>query len=96
MRSLASLISLACACAAIVSATPTPTQVEKRATTCTFTDAAAVTESKTSCSSIVLQNIAVPGGETLDLTDLNDGTHVCDRGQQILKRMLPKTRQYSP
>lgn len=78
MHSLASLISLACAGAAIVSASPTPTQLEKRATACTFTNAAAATASKTSCSSITLQNIAVPAGKTLDLTGLNDGTQVCD------------------
>ena len=51
-----------------------PTVVGKRATTCTFTDASAVSASKTACSTIVLGSIAVPAGETLDLTELEDGT----------------------
>ena len=43
---------------------------------CTFTDADAASASKTSCSTIVLSDITVPAGETLDLTDLNDDTAV--------------------
>lgn len=74
--SLASLLCLASAGAAIVSASPTPTRLSERASSCTFTDAAAATESKTSCSSITLKDIEVPAGKTLDLTDLNDGTKV--------------------
>lgn len=50
--------------------------VQDRAS-CTFTDAASVAKSKTSCSTITLSNIAVPAGTTLDLTKLNSGTKVC-------------------
>lgn len=39
-------------------------------------DAASASKSKTSCSTIVLSNVAVPSGTTLDLTKLNDGTTV--------------------
>lgn len=65
----------------LVSAAPAPAptlaaKLENRATTCTFTDAAAASKSKTSCSTIVLSNIAVPSGTTLDMTKLNSGTHV--------------------
>ncbi|KAL1861932.1 hypothetical protein Plec18170_000756 [Paecilomyces lecythidis] len=79
--SLASLLCLASAGAAIVSASPTPTRLSERASSCTFTDAAAATESKTSCSSITLKDIEVPAGKTLDLTDLNDGTKVIFSGE---------------
>lgn len=51
------------------------------ATTCTFSAAAAVLKSKTSCATIVLDNIAVPSGTTLDLTGLNTGTHVIFEGE---------------
>lgn len=57
--------------------------VEKRATTCTFSGsngASLASKSKTSCSTIVLSAVAVPSGTTLDLTDLNDGTHVIFEG----------------
>lgn len=53
--------------------------LEARASkTCTFTDAASVASSKTSCSTIILDNIAVPAGTTLDLTKLNSGTKVSE------------------
>jgi len=67
-----------------VSATPVPTTAPdpknaavlgKRAS-CTFTAASAASASKASCATIVLDNIAVPSGVTLDLTDLTSGTHV--------------------
>ncbi|KAI1343760.1 endopolygalacturonase [Xylariaceae sp. FL0016] len=54
--------------------------VSSRASACTFTSAAAASESKSSCSDIVLSGITVPAGETLDLTDLNDGTTVTFEG----------------
>lgn len=47
---------------------------------CTFTVAATAASSKASCSNIVLKDITVPAGETLDLTDLNDGTTVTFEG----------------
>ncbi len=68
---------------AVPAAAPVPTAapnvedaVAKRATTCTFTNASAASKSKKSCSTIVLSNIAVPSGTTLDMTGLNSGTHV--------------------
>lgn len=71
-----------------VSAVPMPTAapdlnngvaLHKRAS-CTFTAASAASKSKTSCATIVLDNIAVPSGTTLDLTGLNSGTHVIFEG----------------
>ncbi|KAF4998961.1 hypothetical protein FGRMN_2760 [Fusarium graminum] len=54
--------------------------IEPRAS-CTFTDAATAIKNKGSCSTITLNNIAVPAGTTLDLTKLNDGTHVIFQGK---------------
>lgn len=72
---LAGFLSLAQAAPA-----PAPADLvvlEDRASkSCTFTDAASVAKSKTSCSTIILNNIAVPAGTTLDLTNLNSGTQV--------------------
>ncbi|KAJ9211812.1 CAZyme family GH28 [Paecilomyces variotii] len=79
--SLASWLCLATAGAAVVSASPAPTRVDRRASSCTFTDAAAATESKASCSTITLKDIEVPAGKTLDLTDLNEGTKVIFSGE---------------
>lgn len=68
----------------LASCMPTPTAapdirnaaaLQKRAS-CTFTDAAAASKSKISCATIVLNNIPVPSGVTLDLTGLTTGTHV--------------------
>lgn len=59
--------------AAAPAAAPQVTQaakLDKRATSCTFTNAASASKSKTSCSTIVLSDIAVPSGTTLDMTDL--------------------------
>lgn len=53
--------------------------LDKRATTCTFSGssgASLASKSKSSCATIVLSSVAVPSGTTLDLTKLNDGTHV--------------------
>lgn len=47
---------------------------------CTFTDSDTASASKASCTSIVLKDITVPAGETLDLTDLADGTTVTFEG----------------
>lgn len=64
--------------AVVCGAVPAPVPVlEDRATSCTFTDAASATASKTTCATIVLSNIAVPAGKTLDLTGLKSGTDVC-------------------
>lgn len=43
---------------------------------CIFTDSVSAIKGKSSCSSIVLKDIAVPAGTTLDMTKLKDGTHV--------------------
>lgn len=80
-----SILALAASVAAAPAPKPTPgpdaKDLEKRATTCTFTAASQVTASKTACSTIVLDAIAVPAGETLDLTDLTEGTHVIFEGE---------------
>ncbi len=81
----ASASIVAAAPAAAPAATPAPTaapDLEKRAS-CTFsgsTGAAAVSKSKASCATIVLSNVAVPSGTTLDLTKLTTGTHVIFEG----------------
>lgn len=65
--------------ASVVSAAAVPTSGHpefKRAATCTFTNAASATASKTSCPTLILDNVAVPAGKTLDLTGLKSGTHV--------------------
>lgn len=56
-----------------VPAAPVPALVE-RATSCTFSAASAAIASKTACATIVLDNVVVPAGQTLDLTGLNTGT----------------------
>lgn len=71
---------------ALVAAAPAPAptaaprledaKINKRGDSCTFTDAAAASESKASCATIILSDITVPAGETLDMTDLADNTYV--------------------
>ena len=64
--------------------TPAPVaDIEKRAGSCTFSGsngAALASQSQQSCATIVLSNVAVPSGTTLDLSDLNDGTKVIFEG----------------
>ncbi|KAJ6108285.1 hypothetical protein N7523_009608 [Penicillium sp. IBT 18751x] len=73
--------------AAAVHAAPAATrasEIEQRSSTCTFTGAngaASAIKSKTSCSTIVLNNVAVPAGTTLDLTGLKKGTTVIFEGE---------------
>ncbi|KAJ5665960.1 uncharacterized protein N7477_008408 [Penicillium maclennaniae] len=73
--------------AAAVHAAPAATrasEIEQRSSTCTFTGAngaASAIKSKTSCSTIVLSNVAVPAGTTLDLTGLKKGTTVIFEGE---------------
>jgi hypothetical protein len=60
-----------------------PPNLAERASSCTFSGsdgASSASKSKTSCSTIVLSDVAVPSGTTLDLTDLNDGTSVIFEG----------------
>ncbi|KAH3556720.1 hypothetical protein KXV84_003589 [Aspergillus fumigatus] len=64
-------------------AAPAPSRVSdltKRSSTCTFTAASQATESASGCSEIVLDNIEVPAGETLDLSDVDDGTTIVFEG----------------
>ncbi|KAF2635781.1 glycoside hydrolase [Massarina eburnea CBS 473.64] len=86
----ARLSALLLGAGALVAAAPAPAptaapKLEDRSTktssgSCTFTDASAASKSKTSCSTIVLSDIAVPSGTTLDMTKLNDGTTVIFEG----------------
>jgi polygalacturonase len=57
-----------------------PASLQKRAS-CTFSDASVASASKKDCATIVLDNIAVPSGTTLDLTDLTSGTSVIFEGE---------------
>ena len=60
-------------------AIPTPTSDGYNNGSCTFTGstgAASAVASKSSCSTITLNNVAVPAGMTLDLSNLNQGTTV--------------------
>lgn len=52
-----------------------PAGLESRAS-CTFSDAAAAAKGKSSCANIVIKDMTVPAGTTLDLTKLKDGTTV--------------------
>ncbi|KAI3324071.1 glycoside hydrolase family 28 protein [Xylariaceae sp. AK1471] len=56
--------------------------LQKRAS-CTFSGSAgasSASKSQASCATIVLSNVAVPSGTTLDLSKLADGTHVIFEG----------------
>lgn len=64
---------------ALAAANALPSTLASRAS-CTFSDAASAIKGKTSCSTITLSGITVPPGTTLDLTGLNDGTHVIFTG----------------
>lgn len=66
---------------------PSPKEVaraiEERAATCKFTGTkgySSASKSKTSCSTIILDGLTVPAGETLDMTGLSDGTTVIFEG----------------
>lgn len=77
------LLGLA-ALGSIVSAVPAPSKPSdftKRASSCTFTDASKASESASSCSSIVLKDIEVPAGETLDLSKAKDGSKITFEGK---------------
>jgi galacturan 1,4-alpha-galacturonidase len=80
MPSFLSHLLLATAAASLAAAAPAPSRVsdftKRSSSTCTFTEAASASASKSDCSTIVLSDIEVPAGETLDLSDLSDGTKV--------------------
>ena len=67
------LASILLGAGALVSAAPVP---QYGSGSCTFKDAAAAIKSKSSCNNIVIQDMTVPAGTTLDLTDLKSGTTV--------------------
>ncbi|KAI8712030.1 hypothetical protein NCS52_01468200 [Fusarium sp. LHS14.1] len=55
----------------------------KRADSCTFSGssgAAAAMKAQSSCTTLTLNNVAVPAGTTLDLSKLKDGAHVIFKG----------------
>ncbi|OHF04011.1 endopolygalacturonase [Colletotrichum orchidophilum] len=56
-----------------------PAELDTRAS-CTFTDAKTAMSKKTSCTDIVLNNLKVPAGQTLDLTGLKAGTKITFQG----------------
>jgi polygalacturonase len=67
-------------CAVSAVAAAPAAELDSRASSCTFTDAAAAAKGKSSCSTIILKDITVPAGQTLNLEGLNDGTHVTFAG----------------
>lgn len=85
------LVALIASLAASVLAAPAPevtpapnaAAAAKRATSCTFSGsagAASASQSAKSCATMVLSNVAVPSGTTLDLSGLADGTTVIFQG----------------
>lgn len=83
---LASLLGSAASVLALPAPAPAPTaaaKLQNRAASCTFSGssgAASASASKSSCATIVLSDVAVPSGTTLDLTDLEDDTTVIFEG----------------
>ncbi|KAH8639558.1 the polygalacturonase [Alternaria alternata] len=71
------LTSLLLSAGALVSAAPS--SLDTRAS-CTFSDAAAAIKGKASCTAIVIKDMTVPAGTTLDLTKLKSGTTVTFQG----------------
>lgn len=72
------LLGLA-ALGSLAAAAPAPSRTSElveRGSSCTFTSATQASASAKSCSNIVLKNIAVPAGETLDLSKAKDGATV--------------------
>ncbi|KAH6712808.1 putative endo-polygalacturonase [Leptodontidium sp. MPI-SDFR-AT-0119] len=86
-------VGLVLSVASLISATPMPkakgkttttasaTAIATKTTGCTFTSASAAKAGKTSCTTIVLDGIAVEAGVTLDLTGLTSGTSVIFQGE---------------
>ncbi|KAI1163353.1 glycoside hydrolase family 28 protein [Nemania serpens] len=65
--------------------TPAPSldNVLRKRASCTFSGsqgASSASKSQASCATIVLSNVAVPSGTTLDLSKLTDGTHIVFEG----------------
>ncbi|KAF1359304.1 glycoside hydrolase [Lizonia empirigonia] len=84
------IVALAASLAGSAAAAPAPAitpapeiAVVKRATSCTFSGsdgAASASKSQAACATIVLNNVAVPSGTTLDLSKLADDTTVIFEG----------------
>src|SRR5687768_4393844 len=55
---------------------PTGTGIKARAVSCKFTTLDEVLKGKKNCDKLTLDNISVPAGKTLDLTDLKKGCNV--------------------
>ncbi|RDW69756.1 putative endopolygalacturonase E [Coleophoma cylindrospora] len=87
MVQLATALLFSAAAVVLAAPAPAPTaapDLAKRTTTCTFSGsngASSASKSKTSCSTIIISAVAVPSGVTLDLTGLNEGTHVIFEGE---------------
>lgn len=83
---IASILGSAASVVAFPAPAPAPTaaaRLENRATSCTFSGssgAASASASKKDCATIVLSDVAVPSGVTLDLTGLADDTTVIFEG----------------
>lgn len=76
---LAALAGSAIASPAGPVVTQAPSLDKRAGATCTFSGsagAASASAQQKNCATIVLSNVAVPSGTTLDLSDLNDNTHV--------------------
>lgn len=54
--------------------------LEPRATSCTVTAYANVAAAKKACTALIIDSVAVPAGDTLDLTGLLDGTTLTFKG----------------
>ncbi|KAK7744505.1 hypothetical protein SLS53_003389 [Cytospora paraplurivora] len=70
--------------APLVTPAPRADQAVKRGTSCTFTGsagAASASKSQADCATIVLSDVAVPSGTTLDLSDLTEGTKIIFEGE---------------
>lgn len=70
--------------APMITPAPRADMAVKRGSSCTFSGsagAASASKSQADCATIVLSDVAVPSGTTLDLSDLNDGTKVIFEGE---------------
>ncbi|KAH0612332.1 uncharacterized protein H6S33_010384 [Morchella sextelata] len=63
----------------LASAAPA-TDIESRSVSCTVTSYTNVAAAKKACTTLVIDSVVVPAGDTLDLTDLLDGTTLTFKG----------------
>ncbi|KAE8149904.1 putative endopolygalacturonase B [Aspergillus avenaceus] len=78
MQLLSSVVAATMGAALVAAA---PASELKARSSCTFTSSSDAASGKADCSTITLSGIEVPAGETLDLTDLSDGTTVVFEGE---------------